>query len=164
MVDMSRGRIVFLVVLLTFFAATASANSGAPLFKFMLNTWFWLVLIPIILVEMLVAKRIIGVSTGHALAISVIANAVSTAIGVALAWYFPVANANPGTAAMTAAFLMIPAFFLSVFIERRIAYLLVPAEKRDAARQWSWRANLYTYEGMIVFLVAMTQYHRFMRS
>ncbi len=88
----------------------------------------------------------------HALTISVIANFVSD-------WDVLVGN-RPGSAALSSSLLLVPAFFLSVFIERWIAYLLVRAQKRNAVRRWSWRANLYTYEGMIILLLAIALFDR----
>jgi hypothetical protein len=56
--------------------------------------------------------------------------------------------------AYLSAIFLIPAFFLSVLTERLVARRFVPPEKAEAVREWSWRANLYTYEGMLVLLLA----------
>ena len=160
---MKRHRIVFLGLLFTFAAATAGADTAAPLFASELYTSLWLVLIPIVIAEMVLARRIIGVSVGRAFAISLIANAVSTIIGVPFTWLFFVPAGAFSVAALFSIILLVPAFFLTVFVERRIAYLFVAPEKRGAARQWSWRANLYTYEGMLAVLLVVAVYDEFFR-
>ena len=58
-------------------------------------------------------------------------------------------------AALFATILLVPAYFLAVFIERWVAYLFV--------RTWSWRSNLYAYEGMLALLLVVAVYDEFFR-
>lgn len=158
--QLRRNRIVFLGVLLTFVAATASANAGAPLFYFFLSPLAIVVLAAVIAIEGFLAERIIGISRQRALGLSAIANVVSALIGLPLSWFVYVPNATYQQAAFFTAILLVPAFFISVFSEMLIAMLFVTAEKRSAVRKWSWRANSYTYEGMLVLLLAVALFDR----
>ena len=158
----NRVRLAFSVPFLMFCAAPAQANTGAPLLAYILfEPVMWFALIAIVIVEMRLARRIIGVTGGRALAIAAAANGVSTLIGVPLTWLIYVPNANLREAAFFGAVFLIPSFFISVFSERWVARLFLDREKCDAVRRWSWRANLTTYEGLLALLLIVALYDRF---
>ena len=129
------------------------ANTAAPLIAIFVEwPWTLLVLVPIIVVEAVVAKKVIGTDMRLALQISAIANGVSTIIGIPLTLLVWLPNGAIGEAAFFGAIFLVPAFFVSVYSERFVAGLIVP-NQRDSVRQWSWRANVYTYGGLLVLVL-----------
>jgi hypothetical protein len=78
-------RSAVIVALLLLLPATAHANAGVPMLAFV---WpgFWLAFIPIVLIEALVARRVLGLALSDGLRVSLSANLWSTALGIPLTW------------------------------------------------------------------------------
>ena len=60
-------------------------------------------------------------------------------------WYLPAATAS----------LLVPSYFVSVWIEARVARASLPEGLRHRAWLWSWQANLLTYVPILLGLVTM---------
>jgi hypothetical protein len=104
----------------------------------------------IVVIEALVATRILGLPKSRAFLMSLAANIASALIGVPLSWFVRVPDvAWP----LLAAIFFIIAFFISVGVEGAVARLFIKGENRESIARWSWRANLYTYEGLMVLLL-----------
>jgi hypothetical protein len=128
-------------------------STGVPLLSvFMAFPWTWAVLFAVVLVEAFMARRILGVTPGRALTISAAANLISTLLALPIA--LPVIVPNLSTLPFVVALFLIPAFFVSVFAQRFVAYCFVPRDQRDAVRRWSWQANIRSYEGLLLLLLA----------
>lgn len=142
-------------LLLLLAAGAVQANTGVPIVApFVFYPMAALVLGLIIVVEMFMAIRILGVTGLRALAISGTANLVSTVIGLPFTGILLLNEVH--AAALFGTFLLVPAFFVSVFSERWVAYCFVGREQRTLVRQWSWRANLRTYEGLLILMLLIT--------
>ena len=157
-------------------SSAAVANTGVPMIGFI---WpgGWLLFPLVVLIEGLVARRMLHLDYRTALVLSAKANAWSTFIGIPIAWVswlllgylaqgvfggvpqwtflfwgaaFPPGRPHrPWLLFASAAVLCVPAFFASVFIERRVAGRALPGLRVDA---WSWWANSLTYAVIIVGL------------
>jgi len=131
----------------------------------------WVLLIPIVLVEGVVARRVLSLPLGRCFKISVVANLVSTAIGIPLVWLdalveavmaIPIAPAwiRPSgggwwVGAATLLALCVPCFFASVYVERWVARKLVAPELHPRVDSWSWRANLISYSGILLLFPSL---------
>jgi hypothetical protein len=181
----SRIMLVCIAVLATMALVTpATADAGAPMLALV---WpcAWVLLIPIILVEALVAVRVLRVTFPAGLKIAGIANLVSTFVGMPLTWVLlvlvqmstggggafgthtlpqkilavtwqsPWLIANESElyfrAPAAAAFLCIPFFFMSVWVENFVARRSFAKEERPNVLRWAWRANLLSY-GLVILL------------
>lgn len=78
-------RLLLLVVLLLLFPSPARADAGVPMLALVWPA-SWALLIPIILVEALVARRILGLGWKEAARRAGIANLASTLVGIPLTW------------------------------------------------------------------------------
>ena len=52
------------------------------------------------------------------------------------------------------------AYFISVGVEWLVAHIFVKPVDRTKMTRWSWRANLYTYEGMLLLLLTVAVWDR----
>ena len=147
-------------------------------------------LVPVIAVEMLVARRMLKISLRTSTKAIVTANLVSTLIGFPLLWFLLVVvqMLTGGGAAyglrtfwarvyavtiqapwlipyeedlrwmipIAAAYLLIPAFFASVFIERWICGLFWREQEKIQVRRFSWAAHFASYA--VLFVVVAIYY------
>jgi hypothetical protein len=159
--------------LLVAMPSPALANVGIPMLAY---AWpvAWLLLIPVILLEALVARRILRAGWSSALKITGLSNFVSTLIGIPLAWAAvlligtvvhgvvprpldrwaitpfyaawlpPLSERHPWLFPASGALLCIPFLFASVWIERIVAQRFAGFQPTDI-RCWAWRANLLSY-------------------
>lgn len=76
---------VALVLAVAAFPSPALADSGIPMLAL---AWpaAWVTLAPVVLIEMLVARRVLALSWGRCAWLSLRANAWSTVVGIPLAW------------------------------------------------------------------------------
>lgn len=74
-----------LTVAVLLWPATASANAGLPM---LVIVWpvSWLLYFPIVLIEMVVATRVLETGLRQSLRVSAIANLASTLVGIPFAW------------------------------------------------------------------------------
>ena len=157
-------------------SSAAVANTGVPMIGIMWPSG-WLLFPIIVLVEALVARRMLHLDYRTALVVSARANAWSTFIGIPIAWVswlllgylvqgmaggvprwtmlflgaaFPPGRPHrPWLLFASAAILCVPSFFASVYIERRVAGRALPGRRVGA---WSWWANSITYTVIILGL------------
>jgi hypothetical protein len=136
-------------------------------------------LVPVIMVEIMVARRMLRLDTARAAAAVVPANLVSTVLGFPLLWLLLLVIqilVGGGTARglssfwsrlysvtvqapwlipyghdlnwmvpVASVYLLIPAFFASVFIERWICSLIWRDQAKSRLRRFSWRAHFVSY-------------------
>ncbi len=154
-----------------------------------------LALLPVIAIETFVVRGSVQLPLGRALGGVAAANAVSTLIGVPIAWLValaiefaallplsagaerwhwqldsplaevmlfvvgaawmgPVDAKSSWMIPLAAAVLLLPCFFASVLIEHWICRRIWRRIEPSAVRQSVWRANIYSYAALIVFLCA----------
>jgi hypothetical protein len=157
-----RGAMVALAVVL--WPATARADAVLAPIVFVWPA-AWALLVPMVLVEAIIAVRVIGVRFSQGIWLSFLANLVSTAIGV------PIGTcANPFPLMMIArgggnglmselslfASLLPPLYLVSVITEGWVArrYLGDP-DQRQKTWRWAWLANLATYSLISLGLLAI---------
>jgi hypothetical protein len=137
----------------------------------------WLLLLPVVVLEAFVARRVLGGSWRSSLRISGLSNFVSTLAGIPIAWvailllgtlvrlltsglpqsvrswilmpfhaaWLPPFRDSPLWLVPAAgAFLCLPFFAASVWIERRVAQRFAGLQVADV-RRWAWQANLASY-------------------
>jgi len=80
---MRRGTVLVCALVLVFAAEPAHANIGIPMIMLMWPA-AWLLLVAIVPIEALVARRVLG--RGREWRVSAVANLVSTAVGIPIAW------------------------------------------------------------------------------
>ena len=160
------------VALLSLFAAPAHANVGLPMIAVM---WplMMLALLPIIAIETYVICTRLALSVGYAATVTFVANAVSTIIGIPVAWFLllltPVVRAawispfeekkesDPDSfVANSALVLLVPFFFASWFIEYRIAIRMVPWLERGTVNAAVLAGNLITYGCLAAFILGVS--------
>jgi hypothetical protein len=141
-------------------SAPASADVLAPAAFVVLETLVGLHLIPaILLVETIVAKRVLQLSWIRSCAVTLIANVASAMVGLPLTsllvsqgmrsiWH-PAGDRS----LMALMALGLPCFLVSVWVEALVARRLVPEDRRVSCRRWSVEANLASYlmiEGVLL--------------
>lgn len=168
-------------ILLVAMPGPALANVGIPMIGY---AWpaGWLLLIPVILLEALVARRILRAGWPSALKITGLSNFISTLVGIPLAWgavllvgtvvhgvaprswhrwaiapFYaawipPFMETPPWLVPASGAVLCIPFLFASVWIERVVAQRFAGFQPADI-RRWAWRANLLSYSLITAGLV-----------
>ena len=141
-------------------------------------------LVPVILVEILVAKKLMRLEPRRSMKAIVIANLASTLLGFPLLWIlltgielltggggayglqsfwarvFAVTVQAPWLIPyeedlkwmipVAAAYLLIPAFFVSVFLERWICKMFWRDREKEEIRRFSWMAHFASYAVLIV--------------
>ncbi len=115
----------------------------------------WIILVPVVLIEAIVAIPVLGVTFLRGLWLSFVANLLSTAIGVPigtclnplpLMFIGGFAEASSHVSKLTfLASLLIPLYLLSVLAEGWAAGRLVDRSLRKRVWRWSWLANGVTY-------------------
>ena len=130
---------------------------------------FWVLSVPIIVVETLVGRKILDGRWNLAIKTSVIANLVSIVLGIPLSWllllfpgflllvpayiaWLPPFGLTESLVLADAAVLCVVFFFASYFIEARVARWVLPILLRERAKKWSWRVNLASYIPIVVLL------------
>lgn len=144
-----RGRA--LLCLLCLWAPEAAANVGVPLFsKYLL--YAWLLLLPIVAFETYVVWKLLRVTAGRAFRAAGVANVASAFAGSLAVLGVGLLAANlgisemPGAAGdLTVLIALVPSFFLSVWIETRVAAPLLKGCTREAVRHAILQANLLSY-------------------
>ena len=166
-------------------AQPASANVGLPLLAV---TWpgAWVLLVPVMLAETLVARRVLRATWGQSLKLAGWANVVSAALAVPLSWLLPflplvaigsVARAAPGPlrawlqapaflfwlppiaesqswlVPLMLAFLCLPAYAASVWIERKVGTYLLRTAPPETVQRWARSANRTTYGAIVAGLL-----------
>jgi hypothetical protein len=132
-------------------ALTVVANTAVSLFYLLNPRWISvLIFAAIVVVEALVAMRTVGLPKSRAFLMSLAANIASALIGVPVSLFVRVPDA---AWPLLAAIFLVIAFFISVWVERAVALMFIRGENRKSIGRWSWRANLYTYEGLMVLLL-----------
>lgn len=148
----NRIRSLFAVCLLLFWPLSASANGILPPAFYILPI-AWGLLIPIIFIEAHIANRIFGWGFRRSLIMSIIANMISTVIGIPVSllsplpildyydrlWFFPVLFV-PLYAASVLSEVMIAKLFMELYVSRRPAW------------RWALIANAVTYLMISVLL------------
>ena len=100
----------------------------------------------LVLVEAIIARRVLAVSIVKCFLVAVVANAVSAAVGLLLV--FPATiwmsvRASLQSGAFLVLLLCIPLCLVSILIESRVAtWLLRKSHSREQCRQWSGAANV----------------------
>lgn len=168
-------------------ARPAAANVGVPLLTV---TWpgAWVLLVPVVVVEALVARWVLRLPWGRSALLAGAANLVSTAIAVPLSWLLPflpfflagslahelwpaltrffvkllypfwlppMADSQRWLIPLCAAFLCVPAFFASVWIERWVADRLLRETAAELRGRWAWRANIVSYAAIVIGLLVV---------
>ena len=164
-------RILSLFLIFILFPSTASANVGIPMLAFV---WpgMWLLLIPVVVLEAFLAKRMLSLDRKDAWKVAGIVNTFSTAVGVPITWailllfefvlqltnLYEIGNldliinipwlppwAEKWMMTGSAAVQMIPFCLVSIWLERLAAQRILGRERKDEIRRWSWKANLISY-------------------
>ena len=159
------------------------ADAGVPMI-FLEFPAMLFALVPVIAVEILVARKVLKLAPRQSFKAIVTANLASTVLGFPLLWFLLVVIqmlSGGGSAyglqsfwtrvyAVTvqapwlipyeqdmkwmipaaAAYLLIPAFFASVFIERRICRGFWRDQEKDQVRRFSWVAHFASYAALLV--------------
>lgn len=159
------------------------ANAGVPMLFLQLPAMLW-ALLPVILIEILVAQAMLKLSFAKAGKALVTANLATTLVGFPLVWILLVGmelalGGGRAYGLMTfwtrayavtvqapwlipyeddlhwmipvaATYLLIPAFFASVFIERWICTAFWPEQEENQIRRFSWHAHLWSYIALIL--------------
>ena len=145
-------------------------------------------LVPVIAVEILVARKIMRIEPRRSMKAIVTANLASTLLGFPLLWMLLVGIelliallSGSGSALglqsfwarvyavtvqapwlipyeedlkwmipVAAAYLLIPAFFVSVFVERWICHLFWRDQEKDQIRKFSWEAHFASYAVLLI--------------
>ncbi len=145
-----RGR-AFPCLLLCLWAPETLANAGVPLFsKFIVYTW--LLLLPIVAFETYVVWKLLRVTSGRAFLAAGVANLASAfagslaVLGVGLLAAGTGISEMPGAAGdLTVLLALVPCFYLSVWIETRVAAPVLKGCTREAVRRAFLQANLLSY-------------------
>lgn len=157
-------------------APRAEANVGVPM---LMVLWPVAVVafVPVVAVEAMVARRVIGGGWGAAWKVSLLANLATTIAGVPVTWFvmllvqffvslsgaglelgpewsWRTSSGRPGGSAWRARGCRCPLFFASVWIERRVGRRVLAGAAAEAIRRWSWWANGWTYAGLVLLWVA----------
>ena len=164
-------------------AAPVSANVGVPMITY---AWpaAWLLLVPVVLLEAVVARRTLHTTWRRALVVAAASNLVSTLVGIPLAWggvllagslvreitpraihgwvmkpfhaaWLPALPDHlPWLLPAAGATLCVPFFFASVLVELLVARRFAGFAPADVGR-WAWRANLLSYALIVAGLVAV---------
>jgi hypothetical protein len=169
------------VFAMALFPVNASADAGLPM---IIIVWpaSGVLFLPIVVIEALVARKLLGLTFRRSLGVSAVANAVSTVGGIPLTWAllvlplfgvallpdalgflalpFYVAWLPPVEATwlipLAVGLFCVPCFFASVFIERWVARRLLRGHAAPEVRRWSWVANLWSYGAIwLALLIAM---------
>ncbi|HEV3074437.1 MAG TPA: hypothetical protein VHB47_08480 [Thermoanaerobaculia bacterium] len=177
------------IVLIFGYPTAASADVGIPML-YLVYPALVLLLLPIILLEALPARTVLGCSLPTALKLSATANALSALVGVPVTWLalllvefaamaifslFPqpprilgeILGFSLGSAwinpvqhewpiYVAAMVLCVPFYFMSVWVEARVARRVLPSAADEAIRRWSRQANLLSYSLILLGLLAMT--------
>jgi len=118
------------------------------------NPVIWWLLPGVVLVEAIVARRVLGGSAAESVLMSFVVNFASTLVGlVAVSVLFGNVNGRSTTGdgiMLVAAPLL---FAVSVLVEAPIASRMVPAARRSRVLRWAIEANLITYAMMAIAVV-----------
>lgn len=161
--SLQRAVIISLLCLLAPTAAHANVIVGLGVFVW--PALSWIALIFVIIIEALIARRVIGLRRRSAFFRSALANVASTVAGAFFSWgfflvleraaaelgYLPYGDAFDWVVPIVGIVLLIPFFFISVFVERW-AFDVKRKLDKSQVRLWSWKANLVTY-GIILCLM-----------
>lgn len=79
-------------------------------------------------------------------------DAVNLVLGAA--WLAPLDRKSGWMVLVAAAVLLIPCFFVSVLIERWVCRRIWSQTDRTTVRHGVWRANLYSYAALLIFVCA----------
>jgi hypothetical protein len=145
--------------------ATAQAN---PIIHPIAFVWpaAWIILVPVVLIEAVVAVRVLGVTYGHGLGLSFGANLLSTALGVPIGTCFnPIPlllilhdPPNPTIELLIMPSLLLPLYFLSVVTEAWAIRRFLDESRRQKAWRCAWLANGVTYGLIATGLTAFSLY------
>ena len=153
-------------------------------------------LVPVIAVEILVARKFMRLEPRRSMKAIVIANLASTLLGFPLLWillagieFFSGGGSALGLQSfwgrvyavtvqapwlipyeedlkwmipVAAAYLLIPAFFVSVFIERWICRMFWQDQEKDEIRRFSWMAHFASYT--VIMVIAAIYYGIILRK
>jgi hypothetical protein len=72
-------------IILLAFSSVASADAGVPML-YLIWPGSWVLFVPIVVVEAIVARRLLDLAVGRSLALSAVANAASTLVGIPATW------------------------------------------------------------------------------
>jgi hypothetical protein len=159
------------------------ADAGVPMLFLEFPAMLY-ALVPVIAVEILVARKLMRLEPRRSMKAIVIANLASTLLGFPLLWillagieFFSGGDSPLGLQSfwgrvyavtvqapwlipyeedlkwmipVASAYLLIPAFFVSVFIERWICRMLWRDQEKDEIRRFSWMAHFASYAVLIV--------------
>jgi hypothetical protein len=156
----------------------AMADAGVPMLAV---TWpgSWLLLVPVVILEAAVARRVLGQEWRASLRLSVFANVASAVFGVPLSWFLPgiplvllgglavsvlprwlgvvfavpmhffwlppIAESQYWLIPCAAALLCIPAYVVSVWLERWVAAKALPDLPTETIQAWALKANRLSY-------------------
>ncbi len=149
-------RISVLAVLASL-AAVSSASAdvliGASIY--ILEFGITLLLAPAtLIIETIVAWRILKVSLVKCLAVAIVANAVSGFVGFVLASFVQVPGLRRSDEALKVLMVLcVPLCLLSIWIEASVARYLLPLDRRPRALRWAVEANLASYAMIVVVLL-----------
>jgi len=116
----------------------------------------------ILLIEAVLARRILALSLVRTLAVAVSANVASAALGLPLVSLLAgrglrgIGHPHGGDGTLAALMLLcLPCFLLSAWVETHVARWLVPPDRRQWCGRWSLEANLASYVMMECVLVVL---------
>ena len=146
---------VSVFVVLVLLSGVAAANVGIP-FLGIHAVYSILLFIPIVAIESLVVKTGIPIGAVRVIGYVLLANVASTSAGllIALATYRLPFGAPPGTFAdIVVLVLLLPFFFLSVFIETHVMRWLMKDVDRTLLTNRIRLANVASYSMFAIFIV-----------
>lgn len=119
-----------------------------------------MLLIPIIGIEAYVLRKRLAISIDRASGVSSLANIASTLLGTITilgASFVPGTYEMPGAEGdITVLIALIPCFFLSVWLEARIAFPLLKPVSREDVRRVFFLANQFSYA--MLAIIAITRF------
>ena len=157
----TRMKPAILLAALLFLPGYVFANAGVPILATTM-TGIVLWLIPVVILEILILRKLTGMTAGAAAWPVVVANIASTLAGIGLTMveiFFDLPTmmvVNPGTTSsyfLSLAFVVL-FFFLSLAIELPVVRKMVKSIDRDVLKRAVIFANVGSYVMMSAFLIA----------
>ena len=153
-----------LLVLACLWSATAFANMAIPYF-FIVLSYAWMLLIPVIVIEAIVIKRRLSQPFSDSLGMSAVVNVISAILGVVVLFVLSMVLAEVGfemlsgwPAKLPFFLALVPSYFVTVWVEARVAITL-PIFKSYAFPEMFKVfvvANLYSYALLGMLSIAIT--------
>jgi hypothetical protein len=149
---------LLLALVLCAWTGESRANTGVPLLS-NLVAYSWLLMVPIIGVEAYVLRKRLSLSLGRATGVASAANFTSALVGIIVVVLLALVGAMESAGAMgdvTVLVGLVPMYFLTVWVETRVAAPMLSAVAREQVRAVLALANRFSYA--MLAIVAITRF------